>query len=198
MNNVIFDLGGVVIDWNPQRIIDNFKDPKLTEYLFHKGFFEEHWTEFDRGMLTQEEIVGKMAEFTGHPEENCRDFVEFIKKSLIDIPRTVDLIKELSGKGYKLYCLSNMSIEFYDYLKVRDVFDYFDGQIISGLEKMVKPDEAIYRLIIDRYNLVPEESLFIDDLKPNIEAANAVGLKTVHFHDREKGYVEISRILSLN
>lgn len=196
MKNVIFDLGGVVIDWNPQKLVKEFTgDPKLVEYLFHKGFFQQYWTEFDRGMLTYEELVDEMVTFTGFSQEACLHFVEFIKNSLVDIPKTVELIKELSGRGYKLYCLSNMSVEFYDYLKVREVFNYFDGQVISGLEKLVKPDEAIYNVLLNRYQLVPEDSLFIDDLEANVQAARALGINAVDFSDRERGYAEIEEII---
>ena len=87
--------------------------------------------------------------------------------------------------------LFRSSVDFYDYLKTREVFKYFDGQIISALEHMVKPDREIYDLILNRYHLKPEECLFIDDLEPNVKAAQAVGINTVHFTNRHKGYEEI-------
>ena len=88
----------------------------------------------------------------------CRmlGFVEFIKHSLRDIPQTQCLIKELAGKGYRLFCLSNMSLEFYDYLKEREVFRYFEGQIISAHEKLIKPEKEIYRILIDRFRHTPK------------------------------------------
>lgn len=196
MKNIIFDLGGVVVDWSPQRVLNEYPgDRELPVSLFQKGFFQQYWTEFDRGTMTQEELICQMAEYAGRPVEECRKFIEFIKLSLVDIPRTVELIQNLSAEGYKLYCLSNMSVEFYDYLKIREVFGYFDGQVISALEKVVKPEDAIYRLILDRFNLIPEETLFIDDLQHNLDAANEFGIQTVNFSDREKGYRMIEDIL---
>lgn len=198
MKNVIFDLGGVVVDWNPQQVLNDYPgDRELPVSLFKRGFFEKHWIEFDRGTILQDGLVSEMADFTGHPYDACWDFVEFIKHSLVDVPKTLELIQRLSTEGYRLFCLSNMSVEFYDYLKVREVFSYFDGQIISAQEHLVKPEEAIYRLILDRYELKPEESLFIDDLEPNIKAAATLGIHTVHFADREKGYGEIDEKLKM-
>lgn len=189
MKNVVFDLGGVVVDWNPQRVLDEYQgDRELPVSLFQRGFFQDYWQEFDRGMITQEKLVDEMSVFTGRRYAECWDFVEYIKHSLLDIPKTVELIKELSAEGYNLYCLSNMSVEYYDYLKVREVFDYFDGRIISGLEKLIKPDEGIYLRLTERYRLVPEETLFIDDLEKNIETACRLGFQTVHFADKERGY----------
>lgn len=140
-------------------------------------------------------IVREMSVFSGRPYAECWDFVEFIKHSLRDIPQTQCLIKELAGKGYRLFCLSNMSLEFYDYLKEREVFRYFEGQIISAHEKLIKPEKEIYRILIDRFQAYPEDTLFIDDLKENVDAARQLGFHTVHFADKEKGYREINKIL---
>ena len=196
MKNIIFDLGGVVVDWDPERILKEYPGgDKLPEVLFKKGFFRQFWTEFDRGMVTQEEVAEQLSEFSEKEYEECWDFIEYIKCSLVDIPQTVELIKELSADGYQLFCLSNMSIEFYDYLRERDVFGYFDGQVISGLEKTVKPEEEIYRILQERYGLVPEESLFIDDLQHNLDVANGLGFHTVNFSDKAQGYKLIRKVL---
>lgn len=198
MKNIVFDLGGVVIDWAPRRILNEYPgDKELPAALFQRDFFENYWSEFDRGILTEERLVDEMVSYAGKSREECFSFVKFVKHSLVDIPQTVELIKTLSAEGYGLYCLSNMSVEFYEYLKVRDVFNYFDGQIISAHEHLIKPEEGIYRLLLDRYGLKPEDCLFIDDLEPNIRAAAALGIHTVHFADREKGYREIEEKLKL-
>lgn len=198
MKNVVFDLGGVVVDWNPQRLLQEYPgDKTLPVSLFERGFFQEYWTDFDRGTVSQEKMVEEMSDFTHRPFTECWEFVEYIKHSLNDIPQTVSLIKNLSVEGYNLYCLSNMSIEFYDYLKVREVFTYFNGQIISALEKLVKPEPGIYMRLVERYHIKPEETLFIDDLSKNTEAAEKLGFHTVFFADREQGYEQINRLLGI-
>lgn len=196
MKNIVFDLGGVVLDWNPEKVRKEFKNPELPRFLFDSGFFQKYWTEFDRGTCTEEEIVGKMSLLSGYPLPDCREFMEYIRHSLADIPRTVELIRKLSGQGFALYCLSNMSHEFYDYLKDREVFRYFKGQIISAREGMVKPDEDIFCLLLERFGLKPEECLFIDDLPDNIRTAAGMGFHTVLFDDKEKGYRVIDRFVA--
>lgn len=196
MKNIIFDLGGVVVDWNPTKVLEQYPgDKQLIIQLFEQGFFDQWWIEFDRGTMTQPQIIEAMTTFSKRPYTECEELVEYIKYSLVDIPESVHLIKSLADEGYNLYCLSNMSNEFYDYLKGRTVFRYFKGQIISAHEKLVKPDEAIYRLILDRYALNAEESLFIDDLEKNVEAAARIGIHTVHFSSREVGYRQIDQLL---
>lgn len=192
MKNIVFDLGGVVVDWSPERLMREYTgDPELPVSLFKKGFFEDYWQDFDRGTVSQVKMVEEMSRFSGRRYAECWDFVEFIKHSLDDNPKTVALIRELSAKGYRLFCLSNMSLEFYDYLKDREVFTYFEGQIISAREKVIKPEKAIYQILADRYGLVPEETLFVDDLEQNVAAARELGLHTVHFTDKERGLEEI-------
>ncbi len=198
MKNVVFDLGGVVLDWNPKKARREFRgNRELAEFLFTSDFFRRNWTEFDRGMVTENEIIHQMSQASGCSAADCREFVEYVKYSLKDIPQTVELIRQLSVRGYDLYCLSNMSVEFYDYLKGRAFFRFFKGQIISGLVHLVKPEEAIFRLLLEKYSLRPEETLFIDDLESNTRVAGLLGFHTVIFDDREKGYEEIGRQLGI-
>ncbi len=192
VKNIVFDLGGVVVDWSPERLMQEYTgDPEMPIALFKKGFFQEFWPAYDRGLKDQNEIVKEMSAFASRGYAECWDFVEFVKHSLSDIPATKELIKELSAKGYRLFCLSNMSVEFYDYMKEREVFQYFEGKIISALEHVIKPEKGIYEVLLKRYGLIPEESLFIDDLACNIDAARQLGFQTVHFMHKEKGIHEI-------
>ena len=184
IKNVVFDLGGVVVDWSPERLLTTYPgDKELPVALFKKGFFQLYWSEFDRGTITQAEMVIAMSDFAGRTYAECWDFVEFIKHTLDNLPATCELIEELSGRGYRLFCLSNMSVEYYDYLKDRKVFSFFEGRIISALEHTIKPEKEIYQILFDRYHLIPKETLFADDLAANIEAARTMGIQTVHFTD---------------
>lgn len=196
MKNIVFDLGGVVVDWSPERLMEEYPgNPEMPVALFERGFFQKYWQEYDRGMVDQTGIVKEMSRFASCPYAECWDFVEFVKHSLKDIPATQHLIKELSAKGYRLFCLSNMSVEYYDYLKDREVFQYFDGQIISALEHTIKPEKEIFEVLMERYDVLPQESIFIDDLDKNIETARQIGFHTVHFTDKEKGIREIRDML---
>ena len=166
------------MDWSPERLMKIYPgDRTLPVALFERGFFEQYWTEFDRGRLNQTQLVKEMAIFAGRHYAECWDFMEFIKHTLDDLPATCQLIEELAGRGYR-------------------VFSFFEGQVISALEGLVKPDVAIYRLISERYRLVPAETLFIDDLERNIRAAGEWGFQTVHFADREKGIADVRQLLA--
>lgn len=196
MKNIVFDLGGVVVDWNPTRLMEEYTgDPAMPVTLFREGFFDSFWPDYDRGIMDQVGIVKEMSHFSGRHYAECWDFVEFVKHSLRDIPETQRLIRELSEEGFRVFCLSNMSLEFYDYLRERDVFGYFEGQIISALEKVIKPEPEIYQVLMDRYQVVPEESLFIDDLASNVEAARLLGFNIVHFTDKTEGICKIREMV---
>ena len=198
IKNIVFDLGAVVVDWDPGRLVREYTNREVNpQELFKNGFFDKYWPEFDRGTYSEEEIIEKMSQHSGYSIEGCTEAVTHIKHSLVDIPRTVRLIEVLKKKGYRLFCLTNMSYEFYDYLKFRDVFANFEGQVVSAHESLIKPEAAIYQVLLSRYNLVPEETLFIDDLKANIDAAERQGIQTVWFADKEKGYLEIDQKLGL-
>lgn len=198
MKNVVFDLGGVVVDWSPERLMQEYPgDPEMPLMLFKKGFFANHWQDFDRGVVSQQETVCRMSDFSGRQYAECWDFMEFVKHSLRDIPETQLLIKELASRKFRLFCLSNMSLEFYDYLKGRDVFQCFEGQIISVLEKTIKPEKKIFEILLERYGLDARESVFIDDLEQNIQAAAELGFHTVHFADKKKGMRQLRDLLNV-
>ena len=94
-----------------------------------------------------------------------------------------DLIRKLKAEGFHIYLLSNAAINQPVYWKDTPGNECFEGTVISAFERCVKPDEKIYRILLDRYGLIAEECLFIDDSLANIEAANKLGFKTYHFHD---------------
>ena len=199
IKNIIFDLGGVVVAWRPDYIFQTFPgNPVLVEQIRHSPFFVDTWSAFDRGTITKEELVEQAVKITSCPKEDCEAFISYIKSTLADLPETIALIRELSEKGYRLFCLSNMSVDFYDYLKGREVFRYFEGKVISAKEQLIKPDPAIYTLILQRYRLKPEETLFIDDLESNIQAAREQGIHTVHFTGDPKAYNEIRGRLTMS
>ena len=109
---------------------------------------------------------------------------------------SVNILNKLKDKKYKCYVLSNWSWETFNGMDKKYPFlNKFDGMIISGKEKLVKPDLQIYKLAIDRFNLIPEETVFIDDKKENIEAANKFGFLTIHLTDPEIINQEINRFI---
>jgi HAD superfamily hydrolase (TIGR01509 family) len=123
--------------------------------------------------------------------------LERIMRMFDEFPRTVELIRELSGRGYGLYVLSNMPLEFYEHMRrTFDVFGYFDGVVISSLEKMAKPDPRFFGILTERYGLIPEETLFVDDKATNTGAAARLGFHVCEF-DTETGPDEVRSMLGI-
>lgn len=197
IKNIIFDLGGVVFNWDPKRVAEEFKHPDLdAQTIFESDFFTEHWSEFDRGIYAEEELLSILSLETGFPLQACEDFLDYIKSNLHDISETINRIKTLHQKGYHLLCLSNLSHEFYDFLKSREVFKYFHEKVISAQEEMIKPDPALFQLTLDRYKLIPQETLFIDDLPANTAAAQSLGIQTLTF-DTPENKAKAYKVLDL-
>lgn len=178
IKNVVFDLGGVVVGRDFPRLAQVAGEA----FSFIAGNdFPEYWAEFDRGIYTREEVTRMLAEDRGCSLEKADRDIQNLLELLQEVPETVELIKELKAAGYKLYVLSNMSVEFFAHLKTFPVFDYFDGCTVSSYEHINKPDEGIYKALLHNHSLKAEECLFLDDKPANTAAAEALGFQTVPF-----------------
>ena len=179
--NLIFDLGGVVVRWDPEGIIAGASlDSKLKPDLFS----HPDWLEVDRGTATPEEFVRRLARRTGLGEAALTKLVQAVPASLVPFPGTVDLLYRLKARGYPLYCLSNMGHASIDYLERRHrFFEVFAGKVISCRVNLCKPDAAIFAHALSTYKLKPQETVFIDDVEKNASAAAQLGIRTVHLRD---------------
>ena len=194
IKNIVFDLGGVVFARDPRKFEREFIE--FFSYIMLPEM-PHFWEEYDRGVSTYERVINDLAEYN-----NCdRELAEHnLRRSIVtqeEIPATKSLIADLKDAKYNLYVLSNMSLDFIEFLRTKEVYKYFDGEVVSCHEKVVKPDAEIYRILVDRYDLNPEETLFIDDRKSNIEAAQNEGISGYHFnaHDPESSCDELRKML---
>lgn len=194
MKNVIFDLGGVVFARDKNKCTPEFRE--FWSFL-RQPFLPDFWVEYDRGTVTQDEVIGILSERTGRDLDYCREMM----RTAIDLQEerrpTVSLIHDLKAAGYKLYVLSNMSHEFIEFLRGLPVYCQFDGEVVSCEELVVKPEREIYELLLSRYGLEASESIFIDDRSDNGEAAAALGITPFLFdaHDPDTSCAELRRIL---
>lgn len=197
VRNVIFDLGGVVLDWNPDRIVSRFQPvPELRASLKAALFGHADWRLFDRGTLTESELIDRLQSRVGGTREELAAILDGVRESLVEKPDTVELIRSLQEQGTPLYCLSNMPATVYTHLRERHNFwDAFSGIVISGEVRMMKPEPEVFMHLLATFNLRPEESVFIDDLPANIESARQVGLHTVWFKDAAQCRRELDQIL---
>jgi 2-haloacid dehalogenase len=186
---IIFDLGGVLIDWNPAYVFDQmFEDEEKKKHFFQNICTNEWNEQQDAGRSLQEatdELIQKYPEWKEYIEAFYGRWEEMLGGP---IHETVDIFRQLKEEGrYKLYALTNWSAETFPVaLEKYEFLHWFDGRVVSGEEKMRKPFPEFYQLILNRFELVPHETLFIDDNLRNVEAASTLGISTVHFKSPEQ------------
>jgi HAD superfamily hydrolase (TIGR01509 family) len=185
LRNVIFDVGGVLVDWSPQKILDGFyADPAARMALADALFLHPDWRALDRGDLSETDLVVNVSERTGRPVVELEALLDAMRASLLPKPATVALLRSLHLQGVPLYCLSNMPVSVYAYLRVRhDFWDLFRGIVISGEVGMLKPEPEIYEYLLARFGLKAQDTIFIDDMPVNVAAARARGLQGLRFDD---------------
>lgn len=185
INTIIFDLGGVLVDWKPEylyRKVFNGDEKKVQWFL--TTICTSDWNaEQDSGRTIEEAENLKIAEFPEHEDLIRLYYNQWPQMFSGSIPENVNLFKALKDSGnYKIYALTNWSAEKWDKaLELFPFFKDFDGVIVSGQEKTRKPYPKIYNLIIDKYGINPEKAIFIDDNEENIIAAKALKFRGIHY-----------------
>jgi 2-haloacid dehalogenase len=187
-NTIIFDLGAVLIDWNPRHLYRKiFKDEEKMEW-FLTNICTPDWNEEQDGGRSFEAATQLL--ISNYPEyEN--EILAFWKRweEMLSgpIPGTVEIFKELRESGnYKILALTNWSAETFPIAQTKyDFLHQFDGIVMSGAEKTRKPFPDFYQILLNRYQVIPNQSLFIDDNLRNIQAALSLGIPSIHFESPE-------------
>jgi len=201
MNNsidtIIFDLGGVLIDWNPRYVYRKiFKTEKETEW-FLENVTTAEWNENqDAGYPLHKATEELVAKHPGWETEIKAYYGRWLEMLGDQIHETVKILQQLKKTGkYTLYALTNWSAETFPHALERFEFlKLFEGIVVSGEEKMKKPSAAFYKIIIDRYHLDPSKAIFIDDSLRNVKGADAVGITGIHFHNPSQLKEELRRL----
>ena len=181
INTIIFDFGGVLIDWNPRYMYrDEFAEDSEME-LFLSQVCTDDWNlQQDGGRSLAEGTRILQEQFPEHKAKIQLFYDRWEKMIKGSIPQNVAVLRKLKEK-YKLYGLTNWSAETFSIVFGRySFFRLFDGIVVSGEEKLLKPDHAIFELLLKRYQLEARQSLFIDDNIKNIQAAKEMGFATIH------------------
>jgi putative hydrolase of the HAD superfamily len=182
--NIVFDLGGVLFNWEPVSLIEAYFPDQNEAAQFTKSIFEHpDWAALDRGTLSYKEAARRGAERSGLKEKTILGFLEAVRFSLTPNIECVELLKEVHSSGLPLYLLSNMHIPAADYLETFPFMNFFDGKIYSCRVHQVKPERDIYLTLLDKYCLIPEETVFIDDSLINLPEPSCIGIKTLHFKE---------------
>jgi len=188
MKNVIFDVGGVLLDWNPARIAERLypdagERARMRELIFH----HDDWLELDRGAIEESELLDRVARRAGRAVPELGNLFAVVRESLEPKLDTIALLRALSARGVPLYCLTNMPPGTYGWLRAtHDFWELFHGVVSSGEVRLLKPQREIFELLLDRYGLAAAETVFIDDNVPNIEAARALGLHAILFEGAQQ------------
>ena len=186
IKNIVFDMGGVLIDLNIDRTLNEYFPEELHTTIRENIFYSDSWKAMDRGNLRYEDAIPCMLK--GIPEEHH----ELLTRMITNFYPYMPPIKEMEGfitrlkkAGYKVYLLSNASARFFDeYLNVPSL-TMLDGFFISALYKMLKPEPQIYKAFCEKFSLKAEECFFIDDLPQNIQGAIDCGMKGFVFDTRD-------------
>ncbi|WP_348797046.1 HAD family hydrolase [Flavobacterium adhaerens] len=182
IDTIIFDFGGVLVDWNPRHLYRDYFENEDEMEFFLKNICTDEWNvEQDRGRTLKEATELLQKQFPEYHSLIALFYGEWEKMLKGDIPGTVEILHEVREK-FKLYGLTNWSSETIHIAYERfSFFNKFDGILVSGEEKLIKPDPRFYKLLLSRYNLKAENSIFIDDVAKNVLAAKELGIHAIQF-----------------
>lgn len=183
MKNIIFDIGNVLLSFQPEQFLKQYYDEQTIGDLFTIIFCSDEWLELDLGNLTINEAIDIFSKRNPHYKEEIRFVLKNWTKMMTPIQQNVDIAYKLKEKGYSLYILSNFHDEaIKEMYNKYPFFHIFDGGVISAYEHMIKPNPKFYQILLDRYHLDPHECIFIDDMLANITIASIFGITGIHLN----------------
>ena len=194
--NVIFDVGNVLVDYDWKTYLKGFHFPEEEEKKLAKEIFQSDiWNERDKGLYDEEEYIRRFI-------EKAPEYKKDIRRVLRETPKTIGTkdyaqtwVQYLKKRGYRLYILSNYSEYMLERTKAKMNFlKYMDGAVFSCDVKEVKPEPAIYKILLEDYGLKPEECVFIDDREENCRGARKLGMHAVRFHDFKQAAADLEAL----
>lgn len=193
IDTIIFDVGMVLADFCWREYLESFLYPEdVTERIANAMFLSKDWIEFDRGALSDKEILEHFISNAPGCEKEINEVFKAIKGVVKPYEYSLPWIKELKKKGYKIYILSNFSKKVFEETKeIMDFLPAVDGAIFSYEVALVKPEREIYEALIQKYGIVPECAVFLDDSAANAEGARNIGMAGIHFRTKEEAEKEL-------
>ena len=184
--NVIFDIGGVMVDFDPRDfLLDRFCNAAIEEKVYRLTFGSETWQKLDAGLCTRYE--GNQAMLAAAGEEGCAFEVQEVLENWTSIlrirRRMVELVRRLKNHGYCVYYLSNIPEDILPLLMSRGLEGVFDGGVASCDVHINKPDPRIYKILLDQYHLKAGECIFIDDNRANVQTAFQLGMNSIQMRE---------------
>ncbi|HEY4067871.1 MAG TPA: HAD family phosphatase [Burkholderiaceae bacterium] len=200
--NIVFDFAGVVFTWQPHdfmaRLLPQRAATPEAARAFVGEFFESFggdWGEFDRGSIEPAPLAERMARRLGLSLADARRVIDAVPHELVPIDGTVALLKRLHARGHALFFLSNMPAPYADHLDAtHDFIGLFRRGIYSARVGLIKPEPAIFAHALERFGIAARDTVFIDDMAANVEAARAAGWQALQFLDPTQCEAELARL----
>ena len=179
IRNIVFDLGNVLISFRPAEYLEKNNYPhEIRKRIIADIFGSQEWLLLDKGEISLGEAIERISGKSILKREEIALIFKIRTDIMFPLESNANVLPGLKEKGFRLYYLSNFPADIFSEIKNRnDFFGYFDGGIISAEVKHSKPDLTIFNIFFERYGLKPEESLYIDDIEVNVEAARSTGMK---------------------
>jgi putative hydrolase of the HAD superfamily len=182
---IVFDLGGVVVEWLPERLLARMVQDEQARTTLRKDILgHDDWLALDRGTLAGDDAIRRFVGRTGLDQALVTELLDAVGPSLVAKEDTLELIRTLRAAGHPIYYLSNMAHAWFDYIeRHRDFWPLFDGGIVSCRVGLLKPEPAIFEHLLERYGLRAGDTIFIDDIPENVAAAATLGISAIRFTD---------------
>lgn len=194
--NIVFDLGGVVLNWRPYQLIQQVWPQRIqnegmakdwASRIFQSFNPQSDWAQFDLGLIAPDDLALKIANRVGVSAKEVKTLIEAIPHHLSPLPGTVQIISDLKSSGYSLFFLSNMPASYADFLEgTHDFFEYFSDGIFSARVQQIKPNVEIFQRANDQFKVSGKNTVFIDDVQHNIDAAQAHGWTGIRFDNPQQ------------
>lgn len=197
IKNIIFDVGMVLVDFCWEKVMHKLGfSGELFERLADATVRSKAWHDYDRSLISDEEVLAALIANAPELEDKIRLFWDHTADTIACYPYAEEWIRSIREKGYRCYILSNYSERTYDLTREELPFlELMDGVIFSWQVKQIKPEPDIYRTLLERYQLKPEECVFLDDSPDNVNAARSVGMHAIHFTGKEMAEKELEKLL---
>lgn len=188
IKNVVFDVGNVLVKWDPLSILQTaFPDAADLNSLLQSIFRNNIWYDLNLGKCSELEAIDKYHKALNLEKDSLANLLTIAKNSLTPLEETLSIVKRLHQAKFPLYIITDNIHEFMSYLKQRYHFwDMFRGIVVSAEIGHLKPSPFIYQYLLETYQLKPEETVFFDDVKNNVEGAKAVNMFSFQFVGAEK------------
>lgn len=197
IQNIIFDIGNVLTDYRWKEFMeDKGYSQDMIKRIAKASTMNPYWNEYDRGKMSDKAILQAFVDQDPEIEKELRDTFDNIHDMVRKREYAIPWLQELKKEGKRVYYLSNFSRKAH--VECKDALDFIpfmDGGILSYQEGVIKPDPAIYLLLMERYQLKANECLFLDDMPRNVEAAKAVGMNAIVFVDKDQAQRDMRAII---